>query len=164
MTGGFRCNHDNIHICRRYDTTKMNVETVSECQCLTSGQIRLDVGFIQSLLLFVGCQNHDNICCLSSFCGCHNGQTLLFSLCPALTAFVQTNNNIHSAFLQVQCMSVTLRTITDNCNSLAVELVNVAVLLIENSCLCHFKELLTYNFYSAVQRPPCIYRLVSLFR
>ena len=116
MARTFRSNHEYVDACRRNDLVKVNVEAVSKCQSVARFQVRFNVFIVGSSLLFVRNKNHNYVSNFSSFSSNHNLQTSSFSFSPGFGAFIQTNNNIYATFLQVQCMSVTLRTVTDDGN------------------------------------------------
>ena len=121
MAGAFRSNHEYVYISRRNNLTEVNVEAVCKSQCITSLQVRSDIFFICSSLLFIRNQHHDDIGSLSSFCGSHNLQAGSFCLSFGLRAFIQAYNYVYAALLQVQCMCMALRTITDNSNCFAIQ-------------------------------------------
>ena len=116
MARTFRSNHEYVDASRRNDLVEVNVEAVSECQSVARFQIRFDIFVISCSLFFVRNKNHYYVSNFSSFCSNHNFQTCSFSFCPGFGAFVQTNYYVYATFLQVQCMSVTLRTVTNDSN------------------------------------------------
>ena len=132
MTRALGSNHDNVNVLRGFDATEVNVETVSKCKRLTFGKVGFDAFFVKLRLLFIVDQNHDkvsNLCCFR--CG-HNRQALLFSLCPALAAFIKTNHYFYTRILKVERVSVTLRAVTDDGYRFASKFVKIAILLIVN--------------------------------
>ena len=134
MTGAFGRNHDHIHILGRLDTAEMDVEAVGEGQGLSFGQIGLDGFLVKSRLLFIVDEDHDDVGNLCRLGAGHDLHSLSFGLCPALGAFVKTDDHIHAAVFQVQSVGVTLGAVTDNRNGFAFELLQIAILLIENPC------------------------------
>ena len=72
-------------------------------------------------------KNHNDVSFLCSIkCGVNLEAVSLCGL-PALGALVQTDNDINAAVLEVKSVSVTLRTVTDDSNGLAVESAEIAV-------------------------------------
>ena len=119
------------------DLAEVNREAVCKAQRLTCGKIRFDISLIHIRLALVVNEDHNDVSILRRVRSSHNLQAGRFCFCPALGAVVQTDNDIHAALMQVQCMRMTLRAVTDDRNGLAVELLKIAILLIENS-VCHF--------------------------
>ena len=134
VTRALRRDHDDVDVLRRLDAAEVNVKAVCKCQGLALGQVRLNALFVQCSLLFIVDENHDDVRSLCSLGACHDLEALCLGLCPALGAFIQTDNNVNAAVLQVQCMCVTLRAVADDGNGLACELLQIAILLIKNSC------------------------------
>ena len=75
----------------------------------------------------------DDIGSVGSLGGSHDGDALAFRLSPALGAFVQADNDIDAAVLQVQGVGVALGAVADDGDGLAGELLQIAVLLIKNT-------------------------------
>ena len=94
MSRSFWCDHSNIYVLWWNDTSKMNVETMSEHQHVTLFKVWLDVFFVHICLFFIIDQNHDDICLFCSLCCCIYFKALLFGSLPGLTSFIQTNNDI----------------------------------------------------------------------
>ena len=99
VSWSLRCDHSNIYICRWYDTSEMNIETVSKHQHVSFFQIRFDIFFVKSCLLLIIDQDHDDISFLCSFCCRINLKSLCFCFCPGLASFIKTDNNMASGFL-----------------------------------------------------------------
>ena len=125
-------NHGHIHVSRWIDQTVVNIKSVSKHQHIAGFQIRCDVLRIHcSLCLIVG-KNHNDICPFSGFCGGENLQTLSLCLCFGLRTFIQTDNNVASGFLQVQCMGMALTSVTDNGDLLSVQYAQITIGFIIN--------------------------------
>ena len=120
MSGSLGSDHGNINVLGRYDTSEMNVETMSEHQHIALFQVGLDVVLVQISLLLIIDQDHDDVSTLCSFCSGEYFEPLCLSLCPGLGALVQTDDNMTSGILQVQCMCMTLAAVADNCDSLTL--------------------------------------------
>ena len=93
---------------------------MSEHQHIALFQVGLDVVLVQISLLLIIDQDHDDVSTLCSFCSGEYFETLCLSLCPGLGALVQTDDNMTSGILQVQCMCMTLAAVADNCDSLTL--------------------------------------------
>ena len=107
-------------------------EAVSKHQHIAGFQIRCNVLCIHcSLCLIVG-KNHNDIRPFSGFCGGENLQTLSLCLCFGFGTFIQTDNDVASGFLQVQCMGVTLASVTDNGDLLSVQYAQITIGFIIN--------------------------------
>ena len=113
---------------------------MSKSQCLALSQIRSDVLTVDLSLNLVVDQHHNDISPLRSFLHSLNSQTGLLGLSPVLGAGAQADTHIAAGILQVQSMSVTLRSVTDDCDFLTVQVIQVAILLIIH--LCHGNTLL----------------------
>ncbi len=121
VTRSLRSDHGDIDIGRRNDLLEMDVETVSEHEHIARFQVGLDLFFIDLSLEFIRRKDHDDISLLCCF-GCRkNSQSLRFSLLLGLGAFIKTNDNIKTGLLQIQCMSMSLGSITDNRDLLAFQ-------------------------------------------
>ena len=94
---------------------------MSEHQHIALFQVGLDVVLVQISLLLIIDQDHDDVSTLCSFCSGEYFEPLCLSLCPGLGALVQTDDNMTSGILQVQCMCMTLAAVADDSNGLAVE-------------------------------------------
>ena len=62
MSRSLRSDHGNINVLRRYDTSEMNIEAMSKHQHVAFFQVRLDIFFVQSSLLLIIDQDHDDVC------------------------------------------------------------------------------------------------------
>ena len=133
VAGSLRGDHDDVDVLGRLDAAEVDVEAVREREGLAFGQIRLDALFIEFRLLLVVDEDHDEIGVFGGLRGGHDGDALGFGLHPALAAFVQADDDLDAGFHQVQRVGVTLGTVTDDRDCFILELVQVAVLLIENS-------------------------------
>src|SRR5699024_1118733 len=126
--------HGNVHVLGRSDASEMNVESVSEHQHVALFQIRLDILLIHISLQLIVDQNHDDIRSLCGLCSCVNLKSLFLSLRPGFASLIQTNDNMASGILGVQCVCVSLAAVSDNSDGLAIQQRQVTVILIKNSC------------------------------
>ena len=128
MTGSLRSNHRNVNVFRRNDAAEVNVEAVREHQHIAFLKVRLNALLVQLCLKLIIDKNHNDVSLLRSLGSCVNLKACVLSLLPALGTLVKTYNNLHAAVLKVERMCVSLRTVTDNCNGLAVQQRQIAVL------------------------------------
>ena len=80
VTRTFWCTHEDIYISRHFDKFKVDIETMSKSNGISSFQVRSDFCFVQFLLNFIWSQDHDNISQFSCFCYCVCVETIFFSL------------------------------------------------------------------------------------
>ncbi|SIA17183.1 Uncharacterised protein [Mycobacteroides abscessus subsp. abscessus] len=81
----FRSTHEDIYICRNFDEFEVDVKTMRKSNCIPSFQVWSNFCFVQFLLDFVWCQNHDNISQFSCFCYCISIKTIFFCLIKRFT-------------------------------------------------------------------------------
>ena len=134
VAGALGGDHDDVDILGGLDAAEMDIEAVGEGQGLALGQVGFDGFLIQLGLLFIVDEDHDDIGHLGGIGSGHNLQALCLSLGPALGAFIQAYHHVDAAFLQVQRVCVALRTVTNDGNGLAVEFLQITILLIKDSC------------------------------
>ena len=133
VAGSLRGDHDDVDVLGRLDAAEVDIEAVGKRECLAFREVRFDALLIELRLLFIVDEDHDEVGILGCVCRGHDGNALRFRLCPALAAFVEAYDDLDAGFHQVERVRVTLRTVTDDRNCLILELVQIAVLLIENS-------------------------------
>ena len=107
-------------------------------------QVRLDALCVDLSLDLVRGQDHNNVslgCCLSDG---GNAQALSLSLGAGLGTLGQANDNLHAGVTQVQCVSVTLGTVANNCYGAALDQREVCIVVVENGC-CHYLLLSTFD-------------------
>ena len=121
MSRSFRSDHSNVNEFRRFNTSEVDVETMSEHQHISLFQIGLDVLFVQLSLFLIVDQDHDDVSQLCSLCCCVNFEALCLSLGPGSGAFVKTDDNVASGLFQVQCVCVTLAAVSDDGDRLAIQ-------------------------------------------
>ena len=148
MSRSLRSHHRNVYIFWWYDLSKVNVETMSEHQHVSSFQVWRDRLFVQFSLQLIVDQDHDDICLFCSLCCCIYFKSLCFCFCPGFRALIQTDNYITSTFFCIQCMCMSLAAISDNSNCLTIQKSKVTVTFIENLCVCHcFHPPKIINYY-----------------
>ena len=70
MSRSFWSDHSYINICRRFDASEMNVETMCEHQHIAFIQVWFNVFFVHICLQLIVDQNHNDVCLFCSFCCC----------------------------------------------------------------------------------------------
>ena len=133
------CNHGHVHILRRHDTAKVDIEAMCEHQHVACFQIRFDVLLIHSCLQLIIDENHNDICLLSSLSRRIYLEALCLSLRPGLGALVKADNYVTAGLLRVQSVCMTLAAIADHSDRFAIQKRQITVFLIEN--FCHFSFL-----------------------
>ena len=114
----------------------MDVEAVGECDCSARLDVRLDVVGPDGALVLIRSQDHDDVGLSSGFRNGLDFQTLLLGVLNGLGGRTQANDDVHTGIAQVQCMSVTLRTVTKDGHLLAFKHRQIGVLFVPDSC-CH---------------------------
>ena len=104
------------------------------CHCRTALEIRRDFVFVNVSLLFVGDKNHRNISNFNCVSNVENLQAGFFSDGFRFRAFIKTNNYIDAAFFKVECVRVSLATVTDYRDGFAVHNFPVNILVIIRLC------------------------------
>ena len=134
VTGALGRDHDNVYVLGGLDAAEVNVEAVCESKGLAFGKIGFDALLVELSLLFVVDEDHDEIRVLCSVSGGHNLESSSLCLCPALASLVKTYDNVNARILEVERVSVSLRTVTDDSYCLAAEFIEITILLIINVC------------------------------
>ena len=133
-----RRDHGHIDVCRRNDTAIVNIEPVCKHQHVAFLQVRCDVLLVHGCLFLIIDQDHNDICTLCCLRSRVDLKSLLLCLLPGLGTLIEPDDDLASGVSQVQCMCMSLASITDNCNCLPVKQGQIAVFLIENlRSFCH---------------------------
>ncbi|KXT92647.1 hypothetical protein SORDD20_00820 [Streptococcus oralis] len=93
VSWSFRSTHEDIYICRNFDKFKVDIETMSKSNCISSFQVWSDFCFVQFLLDFVWCQDHDNVSQFSCFCYCVSVKSIFFCFVKRFT-WTHTDDDI----------------------------------------------------------------------
>ena len=109
---------------------------MSESQSSARLQVRLNLFLVNLSLVLVRQQNHDHVGFGDGLADRLDFQTLLLGVIHGLGGRTQTNDDVHTGIAQVQCMSVTLRTVTKDGHLLAFKHRQIGVLFVPDSC-CH---------------------------
>ncbi|MNP27678.1 hypothetical protein D3C76_1206010 [compost metagenome] len=115
VSWGFWSYEQYVIVSRRNDLTEMNVKAVRKKKCCAFFQVRSDFAIVYRSLCFVWHKNLNYVSTFCSFCYGQHFKAIFFSFIEGFT-FTKTDNYIYSAITQVLSMSMTLATITDNCD------------------------------------------------
>ena len=140
VAGALGRSHEHVHVGGRHDLLIADIEAMGKGNGLALGQIGGDILLIHIGLGLVVDQNHDDIGSLGGLGDGHDREAVLFRHGPGLAALAQANNDVAAAVTQIQCMGMALGTVTDDGDLLAVQLAQIAVLLIIH--FCHNRTLL----------------------
>ena len=132
MTRSFRRDHDHIEVGARHNLVVMDRETVSEGQSSALLQVRLQLVLVQLALELIRGQNHNQISRSDGAGDIGHFQAMGFGLGNRRGAAAQTNSNVHTGIFQVAGVGVTLGTVTDDGNFLALDDRQVTVFIVEN--------------------------------
>src|SRR5699024_9398708 len=121
-------------------------------------QVGGDILLIHIGLGLVVNQDHDDVGRLGGLGHSHDVEAVGFGHGPGLAALAQAHDDVTAGISEVQRMGVALGTVTDDGNLLAVQLAQVAILLIIH--FCHnrtllFLWLLRRLYLYRVPAPPC---------
>ena len=107
---------------------------MSECDCSSRLDVRLDVVGPNGALVLIRSQDHDDV---GLSCGFRNGldfQALLLGVLDGLGGRTQADDDVHTGIAQVQSVSMALGTVTDDGNLLAFEDREITVVLVPDLC------------------------------
>ncbi|VUX30406.1 Uncharacterised protein [Bifidobacterium pseudocatenulatum] len=109
---------------------------MGESQSSTRLQVRLNLFLVHLGLVLVRQQDHDHVGFGNGLADRLDFQALLLGVIHGLGGRTQTNDDVHTGIAQVQRMSVTLGTVTEDGHLLAFEHRQIGVLFVPDSC-CH---------------------------
>ena len=96
----------------------------------------LDVGFDFAAIdvgdVLVRQQDHDEICGLDRVGDVLHFQTGLLGLVPRSTTLAQADGNLHAGVLEVQCVGMALRAVTQDGDLLSLDQTQVRVLVVKD--------------------------------
>ena len=92
----------------------MNIEAMGKHQHIAFLEVRGDILLIHRSLELIIDQDHDDIRFLRRFRCSINLKSLALRPLPGLAAFIEADNDMETGILQVQRMSVSLGTVTDD--------------------------------------------------
>lgn len=112
----------------------VNVEAVGKNQGIACFQVGLDFGVVYRGLLFIRKQDHYNVCSFCSLSHSHYLQTVTFGLCPAGTAFPESDNNIEPGLVKVSGVSVALASIAHHCDGFVFKCIKSGLIIVNYRC------------------------------
>ena len=142
MTGTFGGGHEDVDVGGRHDLLIADVEAVGKGDGVAGLQVGSDGLLINIGGALVVDQHHDDVGLFGGFRGGVDFKTVCHGLGPGFAAHMQADDHVAAAVAQVQRMGVTLGTIADDRDLLALEVLHVAVFFIVHLCIhviaaCH---------------------------
>ena len=135
VAGALGGSHEHVHVCGGLDLLVADIEAVGESQSLASGQVGRDVLLVHIGLILVVDEDHDDVSQLGSFGHGVDLETVLLSDGPGLAALAQADDDVTAGIPEILSVGMALGAVADDRDLLAVELIQVAILLIIH--LCH---------------------------
>ena len=132
MARCLRSDHHDIDIVTRHNLAVVHVKTVCKRERCTRLNVCMDAFTIDLSDIFVGQEHHDEICCFDCLSDFSDFQARISSFFPRRAVFTQTNDNFNARLMQVQCMCVTLRTVTNNRNGLTFDQGQITIFIVIN--------------------------------
>ena len=114
-------NHRDIHVFRRLDASKVDIEAMGEHQHIALLQIRLNVLFIHISLQLIIDQDHDNVRLFRRLGRGVHFKALRLSLRPGFAPLIKADNHPAARFLGIQGMRMSLASVTDHRDRLAIQ-------------------------------------------
>lgn len=114
-------NHEYWMILRWLDVAVMNVKAVCESNCSAWLQVWLNVVCPNGALVLIWSQNHNDVCFCSCICNRLHFEALFLCEFYRLRIWAKTNYYVYAGIAQVECVCVTLGTVTNDCYLLAIE-------------------------------------------
>lgn len=108
VAGAFRGDHDDVDVGRRGDGFEVDSKPVAEEQGFAGGQVRGDVCLINFRNDGVWHGDHDDVGLFDSFCGVEHFETAFCGDGAAFGLWVETDDDLEAAFLEVQRVGVAL--------------------------------------------------------
>ena len=128
--------HKDVDVGTGHNLLVADVEAVGEGNRVAGLQVRCDGLAVDVGRHFVVDQDHHDVSQLRRVLHAHRLETRGLRLLNGLAARTQTHDHVHPGILQVQCVGMTLGTVSDNRYLLAFQIVNVTILLV-----VHFRHL-----------------------
>ena len=136
VAGTLRRDHDHVDTLRRTNALEADVEAVREGERLAGLHVLLDVRVVGGLLLGVGHGHHDDVGPLRGVGDRLHFETGGLGLGGRRRTFTQTDDHRDAALLQVERMSMALRSVADDRNLATLDDRDVAVGVVIHLC-CH---------------------------
>ena len=134
MTRTFRCNHENVNARWRNNLLEVDIETMCEGESTARLEIGTNFFLVDVRLLLVRNQDHRDVCLLDRLSDRQNLEVMRLGSSLGLRTLVKTDDDIDAAFLEVQCMCMSLAAVADDGNGLALHNLPVHVLIIISFC------------------------------
>ena len=134
MARAFRSDHEYINICRRNDLLVMDVEAMCEDESAARLEVRSDFRLVDVGLLLIRDQDRRDVSLLDCFSDRVDLQAVLFSDLLGLGTLIEADDDVCTAVLEVQGMSMALAAIADDGNRLAVHEFPICILIIVSFC------------------------------
>ncbi len=128
----FRRNHDHVEVSAWHNLVVVNREAVGEGQGGALLDVRLDFVLVQRGLELVRGQDHDQVGSSNSGSNVSYFQTMGFGLGNSGRAFTQTNSDVNAGIFQVASLCVTLGTVADDGDFLALDDRQVTIFIVIN--------------------------------
>jgi len=142
--------HDDVHILARLDQAEMDVQAMGKGQRRAGAQIGVDVVGVDGGLMLVGGQDHEDIGPGGGFGVRQHLEPCAFGLLGRRRTGAQRDGDFRNAAVaQVLRMGMTLRTIAQNGDLLALDQADVRVVIVINLHECLFPR--TVPFSSPLQ-------------
>ena len=129
---GLGRHHHHVQVGTRLHLTVVDVEAVCERQHCALLQVRLDVGLVGSGDVLVRHQDHHEVGALDGISHRSHLQAGRTGLAIGRTANAHAHRHVHTRILQVERMGMTLRAVADDGDLLALDQLEVGVLVVEN--------------------------------
>src|SRR5690606_39129306 len=124
--------HDHIDVFARLNLTIVHVEAVSEGQRSAGLDVGCNVVTVHLSDVLIGQENHDQVGTLDRLGNFLNLQAGVFGLGPRCAALAQADHHVHAGIVQVECVGMALRAVTDDGDRLALDEGQIAVLVVVN--------------------------------
>ena len=124
--------HHHVHIFRRLDGLEVNRKAVREAENLSFVQVRLDGRFVKLGLGLVGRENLELVGALGGFGRGENGHAIRARLLGRAPLGIEPDDHVVSAVTQVVRLRVSLRTVAENGDGLALQRGRIGIVLIKD--------------------------------
>src|SRR5680860_821565 len=135
VSGTLGRNHGYVHVVRRSDLPKVDIEPMGEHEHLAGLQVSAYRIIIDLLLGLVGNENHYHVSALRGLSGSGYIQTHFFSPSPGGRIRTQTNDDLHPTVPQILGMCVALTPVPEYGHRLSLQQIQIGILLIEHISL-----------------------------
>ena len=121
------CHHNHIHVLRWLDGFEVDRKPMAEQQRLALAQILGNVRLVNRGNLRVRNGHKNHVSTLYSLSGVHHLKPLILGNRAGLAPGIESDDDLHTRFLQVQCVGMPLRTEADHGAGFPFELSEVGV-------------------------------------